>query len=373
MSPDTATYVISLPMQTELGTVLDTVTFLPLPWGGTAAQAWLGTNPAGAPLLSIATEWPQIWLRTKEQLTKFEREYVYVRRFSADCALATGTHAFGDVQPGPDPPDATVMTDAGRVGVESTALAIQSRRMIHGLFTDLRRRLQAAESTAFAKLAGHVVYVWFQNPDAPGPPMLPHKRSDVSALDELVSALAAYKPNPDALRTSSAAAERMPELPLADTTAGAKFYAAPLLGGAPGSMLYTLAGFDIALAYTTLITADEAWREIQRLVDEHDKQGVDVLLVTAGGPDSHGNVFPAEELLVNFVLAHPIGLAHAPQHIKSIVLHSWGTGQATSLHPSVEHAFGPLYGSMMPMHHPFAGQATAEDTDSGPGPTDSTR
>jgi hypothetical protein len=264
------------------------------------------------------------------------------------------------------------MTDAGRVGVESTALAIQSRRMIHGLFTNLRRRLQAAESTTFAKLAGHVVYVWFQNPDVPGPPMLPHKRSDVSALDELVSALAAYKPNPDALRTA-AAAERMPELPLADTTAGAKFYAAPLLGGAPGSMLYTLAGFDIALAYTTLITADEAWREVQRLVDEHDKQGVDVLLVTAGGPDSHGNVFPAEELLVNFVLAHPIGLAHAPQHIKSIVLHSWGTGQATSLHPSVEHAFGPLYGSMMPMHHPFAGQATAEDTDSGPERTDSTQ
>jgi hypothetical protein len=293
---------------------------------------------------------------------------VYLRRFSTDCALAAGTHAFGDVQPGPDPPDATVMTEAGRLGVESTALAIQSRRMIHGLFTELRRRLQAAEPTAFAKLAGHVVYVWFQNPDAAGPPVLPHKRSDAAALDELVSALAAYKPDPDALRTDGdVAPERMPELPLGDTTAGAKFYAAPLLGGAPGSMLYTLAGFDIALAYSTLITADEAWREIQRLVDEHDKQGVDVLLVSAGGPDSHGNVFPAEELLVNFVLAHPIGLEHAPQHIKSIVLHSWGTGQATILHPSVEHAFGPLYVSMMPVHHPFAGQATAEDTDSGTG------
>ena len=65
----------------------------------------------------------------------------------------------------------------------------------------------------------------------------------------------------------------------------------PLLGGAPGSMLFTLAGFDIALAYTTLLTAEEAWSEVQRLVDSHDKPGVDLLLVTAGGPDANGNVF----------------------------------------------------------------------------------
>lgn len=128
-------------------------------------------------------------------------------------------------------------------------------------------------------------------------------------------------------------------------------------------MLFTLAGFDIALAYTTLITADEAWHELQRLVDAHDRPGVDVLLVTAGGPDSAGNVFPAEEVLVSFLLEHPTGLAVAPKNIKSVVLHSWGTGQAATLHPSVERLFGPVYAAMVPAHHPFAPQGGPDETD----------
>jgi hypothetical protein len=234
VTQENATYGIYLPMQTELGSVLDGITFVPLPWGGAAAQGWLGTSASGEPLLSIAAEWPQIWLRTLEKIPKFQLEYLYLRRYSADLALMTrGTHAFSDIQPGDNPPDATVLTDAGRVGVESTRLAIESRRMIHGLFNELRRRLQETEPAAFAKLAGHAVYIWFQNPDAPGPPILPHKRSDAAALSELVLALAAYVPHPEVLRVADGDPpfEQMPELPVADTTAGATFYAVPLLGG----------------------------------------------------------------------------------------------------------------------------------------------
>ena len=87
MAPDTATYLHVIPMRTELGTTLEGVTLIPLPWGGAAASAWLGTNHGGAPLLSIASEWPQVWLRTKEQLAKFEREYVFLRRFTPTAHL----------------------------------------------------------------------------------------------------------------------------------------------------------------------------------------------------------------------------------------------------------------------------------------------
>ena len=110
-------------------------------------------------MLAISSEWPLSWLRTVEQLPKFDRELLYLRRYSSNRALATrGMHAFGDVRRGDDPPDATVLTDDGRMGIESTSLTIEERRGVHDLFDQLRRGLQSAEPAAFAKLAGHVVY-----------------------------------------------------------------------------------------------------------------------------------------------------------------------------------------------------------------------
>jgi hypothetical protein len=71
-------------------------------------------------MLAIGAEWPMSWLRTIEPLPKFHLELLHLRRFSTDQAVATGHDAFSDVQQGNDPPDATVLTDAGRIGVECT-------------------------------------------------------------------------------------------------------------------------------------------------------------------------------------------------------------------------------------------------------------
>jgi hypothetical protein len=366
MERNVASFLHFFPVRAPEGTTFTGGAFALLPWSAVAFYCLLGTTKKGAPLLAVASEWPLIWLRTAKPLSKFERELLYLRRYSSDRAIATrGNHAWGDVQPGDDPPDATVLTDAGRVGVESTSLTVESRRGVHGLFAQLRRGLQEAEPALFAKLAGHIVYVWFQESEIPGPPVKPHKRSDTPALDALIQELADYEPATEELRHHPGPApQTMPELPLADTPAGARFYAVPLLGGAPGSMLFTLAGFDIALVYTTLLTAEEAWSEVQRLVDSHDKPGVDLLLVTAGGPDANGNVFPAEEAVANFVVEHPIGLSHSPKHIRRVILHSWGTGRATALYSDIQPIFGPLYQSMTPLHHLFAAQPTgADETD----------
>lgn len=353
------------PVRVEEGWQISAMASAPLPWSGAASFSLIGTNSDGAALLVVGFEWPLSWLRTVEPLEKFHLEYLHLRRFSSDHALALGHHAFGDVKPGNDPPDATVLTDAGRIGVESTALTIQSRRWAHNLFTQLRQALQAAEPGAFAKLTGHVVYVWFQAASAtPGPPIEPHRTSDTAALDELVQALAEYDPPADALKHAGGPPpETLPEIPLAGTGAGAKFYGVPILGGVPGSMLFTLAGFDIGLAYTTPITDEGAWEEVQRLVDKHDQPGVDLLVITAGGPDVKGNVFPAEEAVARFLIDHPVGLASEPKHIQRIVLHSWATGEATILFPEVQPLFGPLYTSMVPLHHPFP--AAAQPTGDG--------
>jgi hypothetical protein len=365
MADHTATLLHTFPVRVEIGWNISAVAIAPLPWSGAASFSLVGTDADGEPLLVVGFEWPLSWLRTVQPVEKFHVEWLHLRRFSSDQALATGDHAFGDVRPGNDPPDATVLTDAGEIGVEATALTIQSRRWVHNLFLQLRQALQEAEPSAFAKLTGHVVYVWFQESAAPGPPVEPHRRSDAAALNELVLASAEYEPPVDALKHDGGPPpEELPEIPLAGTGAGARFYGVPIGDGVPASMLFTQAAFDIGLAYTTPITAEAAWQEVQRLVDKHDQRGVDLLLITAGGPDDRGNAYPAEEAVARFLVEHALGLSRPPEHINQIVLHSWATGQATTLYPEVQPLFGPLYSSMVPLHHPFPkpGQPAEADT-----------
>jgi hypothetical protein len=126
MDPNTSTFQHIFPVRAPLGTTFAGGTILLLPWGAAAFYGLLGTTGAGAPLLAVASEWPLIWVRTAAPLSKFERELLYLRRYSSDQAVATrGNHACGDVQPGDDPPDATVRTDDGRMGVESTSLTVE--------------------------------------------------------------------------------------------------------------------------------------------------------------------------------------------------------------------------------------------------------
>src|SRR6185437_10015455 len=119
------------------------------------------------------------------------------------------------------------------------------------------------------------------------------------------------------------------------------FYAIPLVGATPTTMLFTMAGFELGLAYTTVLTAQAAWQEVQRLVDQHDQPGVDKLLITADAPDRRGQIFPAEEAIASFLLETPLGLTRPPSHIKQVLLHSWATGHAAELHPVVKDAVRP--------------------------------
>jgi hypothetical protein len=337
-----------------------------LPWMAPAFFGLTGTilGDPPSPALAVTFEWPISWLRTPDPLSKFEREWLYLRRYSADQALVTGAHAFSKIEPGADPPDAQALTDQGIVGVESTALTLEERRGVHGLFLQLRRRLIEQDPNFFTKLVGHAVYVWFEDPDTPGLAK-PHKRSDGNAVDELLRELAEYEPDSQQLWVpSDKPPQQAPPLPLAKTASGARFYAFPLLGAVPNSMLYTVAGFDVGVAHTTLLTAQAAWGEVQRLVDSHDKPGVDFLLITAGAPDHRGNIFPAEEAVAHFLISNPIGLSRPPTHIEKIVLHIWTTGQATHIHPSISPQFGPIYQGLIPAHHPIVASPTGSAAES---------
>jgi hypothetical protein len=211
-----------------------------------------------------------------------------------------------------------------------------------------------------------MIYVWFEEAGKAGLAR-PFKRTDNQAVTDLLRELSTYEPQAEQMRVPQGPLPmQAPTLPLASTAKGAKFYAIPLQASAPSSMLFTFAGFELGLAYTSMITANAAWGEIQRLVNDHDQAGVDVLLITAGSPDQHGDIFPAEEAVASFMLDNPVGLSRAPDHIKQVWLHSWATGRATALYPNVTPMFGPLYQGLAPLHHPLIAATGGQGEGQGP-------
>jgi hypothetical protein len=81
-----------------------------LPWMSPSFSGVVGTSQGDLPepVMAVTFEWPIPWVRTIDPIPKFSREWLCVRRFSADQALTGGVHAFSDVRPGADPPDTIV-------------------------------------------------------------------------------------------------------------------------------------------------------------------------------------------------------------------------------------------------------------------------
>jgi hypothetical protein len=360
-------YMILLPLYVPQGMTFTHASFALLPWTSPSFSGFVGTTTASPPepVVAVTFEWPITWVRTIEEIPKPAREVLYVRRFSADQALATGIHAFSNVRPNLDPnkaPDTTVTTDQGELGVEVTCLTLNDRRQAHALFQLLRRRVLECEPALFAKLAGHVIYVWFEEPGGTPGLTLPLRKDDDEAVADLLQELASYTPQPGQMWVPSGPPpEQVPQPHLATTPKGARFYASPLIANAPSTMLFTFCGFELGLAYTSILTAEAAWEEIGRLVRKHDQVGVDILLITTSAPDQHGLIFPAEEAVANFLLEQPSGLAVPPNYIKRVFLHSWATGRAAELYPDVKTMFGPIYQAFQPEHFPLMNKVTETD------------
>lgn len=351
--PPDGGYIQVLPVILQAGMSVTHVSTSLLPWSSPGYGAVLGQWQGEAALV-VMYEWPVSWVAAVQDLPKYDREWLCLRRFSADQALAGGGHAFGEIRPGGDPPDCSVVTDDGLLGVESTALAVEDRRGAYALFRNLRRQIMMQDPRLFAKLARQMVYIWFGD-EAGTRIERPFRKSDDG-----------YAPEPQRMwHPGGPAPAQLPELPIADTAGHAKFYAVPFAGAAPSSMMFTVHGFELGMAYTSLITTSAAWQVVQKLVDDHDKPGVDVLLITVGAPDQRGDVYPAEEGLAGFLLDNPGALSRKPDHIKTVWLHSWTTGRAAALYPEFAHMFGPIYQALAPVHHPLVTR-TESDPPAGP-------
>lgn len=363
-APEGGGFIHTVPLLLSEAMTAEGMSFSLLPWQAPAYLAAYGeTNgDAGCPALCIAYEWPSPWLRTQQGLSQFELELVHLRRFSVDQALAKGVHAFGNIREGPNPPDTLIDTDRGTIGVECTSMTIPALREAHGLFAQMRRAVAQSEPAYFANLRGHVVYVWF-GADGAEEIALPFPRSDQGSLDQLIVELGKFEPSRDSQWLAQG--EGLPEKLSVEhfgSAPGAKFNAVPCVGAIPATLLFSFAGFELGLAYSKLVTIDDGWGEIDRLITKHDKPGVDQLIISAGAPNQLGLTFPAEEAVAHFLVENPSADRPRPEHIETVVLHSWATGRATLLHPRHEPLFGPIYTDLAPSHHPLAPIPEAGET-----------
>jgi hypothetical protein len=347
-------YFQALPFYLDRACHIDRVILSTLPWGAPGIWGAVGsvTEPEKESALVVAYEWPVPWLRTTQPLGKPQIELLHLQRFRTDQALATGTLPFQDVAEGADPPDFQLRTPDAVVGLDCSAITMEDRRQAVALFMEVRRRLLEVPHPRLAHLIGFTVYLWFNQGVGLGKPF---RRQDEAAADELVEALAGYKPDASKLWVGgeSGLPDPAPDMGISRTESGASFYAVPFTNATPSTVLESYTGFELGLAYTTTQTASAAWAEVQRLASGHDREGVDWLLLSAGAPNRYGQLFASEELLADFITDNPQPLKK-PDHIQRVLLHSWGTGRAIQLHPDLAELWGPLYQGVALPHQPLA-------------------
>ena len=331
------------------------ITAIPSPWAVPLMIGICGTSGSSPePTLWIALEQEIPWIRPSARLDKEMVELMHVQRFAADCRSATGVELYAAIEGNPeDPPDFFVTLDDGnRGGLECAAFSVEERRGAQALFRNLKNKLAFQQRHRTGHLTGCSVIVWFgkgQSPDT-----RPPRKNDDVAVEELIEALSQYRPNVEDLRTqfSTGMPPQMPPLGTGSAPKDATFYAVPMLNSIPVGPFTSISGYDVVLAYSTKHTASSVSAVVEKLVRDHDKEGVDTLLITSGGPDRDGVMHPMEQVISDFYLQNPKVLK--TDYISRVIMHLWPTGDAYDLLENPPKRLWPaIYQGHTPAHQPF--------------------
>lgn len=304
------------------------------PWGSVTLQGLKGTptGRSGTPHIYFNYEWPTPYLLALEPVSKEAREHLHLSRYCTDVLIATGSLPYSQFARGNDPPDFLCRADDIPIGLDCTQFTIPSRRTANGLFEAIRDQVLREPRGLFTTLRGCTVYMWFGSPTDQN--ALPYKAQDQAAIRELVAALAAVAVDLKRLRLPTAELPgQAPDLDLKHTAHGCTFYVVPMVDIPSGSLFFASTGFEIGFAYTTKHDRDEGWAEVKRLVKQHDKPGVDHLLITVGGPNERGLAFLSEEAFMDFMLQQRVTI-EAPQHLSRVTVHMWSTARIVELLPN---------------------------------------
>lgn len=283
-----------------------------------------GTEPCAVVLLDER-------VRICSAMTQEMIERFHLERVRIDNLGRTGSLPFDDVTRGPNPPDFIVSTAGRETGVDISVVALPERRHAYHRFDFFTDRLRAV-SPPLDNLRDTHVLVWFNLGQD-----LPPKQSDHDAAQDLIDLMRST-------RFDRAEVERLygemaatgmphtfpPSYPIRNLPQNEAGFAVSVLPPtSQPSEFRGQTGFECSLQTSVVVSVSTIMREVGRLVGKHDKQGVDWLGLSVGGPDASGWSYPGEDAMFGLIAARQIPLD--AQHIRRITLHRWLTGESIDL------------------------------------------
>jgi len=76
------------------------------------------------------------------------------------------------------------------------------------------------------------------------------------------------------------------------------------------------------------------------------------LIITVGAPDYRGNIYPAEEAILDLMLT-TTPLFDRPINLKRIYIHAWGTGRIIQIFPQMQVINNGNFATLVPPHQPL--------------------
>lgn len=275
----------------------------------------------------IPLETPYKVFAIPERRPKAVLERLQLERFRLDYLARTGSLPFDEVAAGSDPPDFVVrLLNGTEENVDCAALTIGDRRMAYQLWSAFRRRLEAeASSHDFGALASTEITVWFGNGGA-----LPPKRSGEEVLSGLVRLLRDF--DFDRKKVQELTVSGKPLVPDEHNSATLKsgaagFYVSVVPFGRLQTPFAQKLGFECSLSFVQHIMASDVTRELGRVIRQHDKEPIDHLIISAGGPDRDNVQYPADDIQLDILPDREYEF----KHLRRVTLHRWLTGQWVEL------------------------------------------
>lgn len=331
LPPNEAAIFQALPLQIDEPFNATSLLLSLTPWNTIGISGIRGgfiRDQSGDSTVIINGEWPK---PVAQKMSKRDKEWLHLYRYMADFLTATARRPYVALEAGNDPPDFVDANGLTRIGIECTQLVSQHRRHINDLFERVRRGIENEPRERFAHLHGLMVYMWWDQ--EAGQIAKPPKRTDASAIPQIVDALTAYRFDPERITLPSVELpDRAPGLNVASTPGRCHFYAIPVANSASVTAFLERTGFEMGLAYTTVHRKSEVVLEMTRLVNDHDCLGVNDLLVTIGGPNEEGFVFPTEDVFASLALENWPGI-EPPRFISTVKVHFWSNGSIIELFP----------------------------------------
>lgn len=233
-----------------------------------------------------------------------------------------------------DRPDFIARRNGKEVGVDMAAFAFEEWRAAAAQFRRFKESLRDAHRRGRLRTCGPVqVQLSFRNLG------MPLARLEDKTLDELIAMLEALTVNEstyilmDAVNSLGGAATMrdpawMP-YPLGTSgrlSSGAAEWTCNCLLVPPFCSFVRECGFRVVNSYGHTVTPTELKERFDTLVETHDdpSQGIEELVIVAGGPDKYGDGLPGEAMLAQVFLTKWQGEIAPPKSIRRVFLDIWG-------------------------------------------------